>query len=477
MNQKPKSLKFILLICALIFCFKPYCDGQRVIRIDKPGQNIRLNVPNKRNVSICLFNPKPYKLLDAQTFYPVFSDKVILQSALFPCDTHFEGAQFKKEVDFTNSNFSAKALFKDIHAFGLIDFSNVTFSGEVEFTNAKVDSLANFTRSRFLKYASFDYLQLGKSSRITFYGALLPGLSDFSFIQQIDNDFDLTVCNFDTANNYTNNVKGWHYINLYRSDLSKVKIDYSHFRLCFFNKYLAIDSAKQKALLNSDVYALKHNQEFKRYIYTVFPYSRYSSDSDFFINLKNCFAYLLKTEPDLDDKGIDDFITMCFDSKRIPKPLSDEEVISIYEKEIKNFQNTGQIESADKLDIEYRDYKGHGDFLSFLSHIWNNYGHNKEWVFLWVIFFLFVFTLINFFAFNTLQTYVYTIDRINELELNTLGWRVYKALVYTCFVFFLYSVKIADVQVKRIGGLIYFTLIYICGIICIAYTAAFVLRG
>jgi len=162
--------------------------------------------------------------------------------------------------------------------------------------------------------------------------------------------------------------------------------------------------------------------------------------------------------------------------------LSRDEKISIYEAALKNFKDRGQLESYRLLDIEYQGFKRGA--LHFIPLIWNRYGYNTEWIFYWTLFFLLVFTAINYCYLEKLNVMAYPILKDQDLrglkdEPGPWGCRRKRAwysFYYTACLFFPISIKVENISYKRLGLTAYILTIYTFGIICLAYLANFVLQ-
>lgn len=166
-----------------------------------------------------------------------------------------------------------------------------------------------------------------------------------------------------------------------------------------------------------------------------------------------------------------------------PYRLSFDQKSNIYESLLKRFENLGYKESYKELDIEYKKFKEfeNGNWLlkTFfrLKQIWNNFGYNKEYIFYWIIFLVVLFSIINSLFLKKLNTNIYTVFRDNEtlwLRKFSVGAKIKYSFYYTMFVFF--GFKLDFKEIKSYGwGLFYILIIYILGLICVAYFANFVL--
>ena len=151
-----------------------------------------------------------------------------------------------------------------------------------------------------------------------------------------------------------------------------------------------------------------------------------------------------------------------------------------FEKLLNNFKSKGELENYRLLDIDYQRYKikvtSFGYFLWWIPEYWNNYGYNKEWVFGWTFLLVLIFTTINYFWFQRLNANVYNISNIPLFTKLSFGKRLWYSFFYTSIIFFKFSLKIENLNTKKVGGITYIMFIYTLGLICLAYMASFVLE-
>jgi uncharacterized protein YjbI with pentapeptide repeats len=167
-----------------------------------------------------------------------------------------------------------------------------------------------------------------------------------------------------------------------------------------------------------------------------------------------------------------------------PNHSTDEQIISTFEKLLRKFEKDGFIDSYQLLDIEYQTWRLQKQYkinwISLIPKFWWNFGYNKEYIFGWTLFFIIIFSLINYFNLNRLNFGVYTVENIPKLppiaSKRKRGLRFWYSFVYTSSIFFRLTLKLDKINFKRIGGTIYLTLIYIVGLICLAYMANFVIQ-
>ncbi|WP_419701792.1 pentapeptide repeat-containing protein [Mucilaginibacter sp. NFX135] len=454
------------------------------------------------NRQIAIINDKPYDELNKSKSYngAIFRKGVIFSNSKFkngiPCQSsqpiYLAKSLFVKPVNLDSSKFLNIADFNMSDFADTISFVGARFDSTAIFSNCIFRGFANFTRVNFSKMLFFNFLNLKEKATFSFYQSELPDLLDLSRNPLITNKIDLTTCNFDHNKQYEYSSRKWHYINLYASDISKIKIDYVHFRLCFYKNFYLPDKKlvfdknhKDVLIIEKDTIANKsilyHNSYFKAYIKKVFPQSDLFSDESF---LGTIFSFLkFKGNP-----VIDEFVNECYRRRRFPQSLSDEEIYSIYEKELKVFDTEGQRTSYRNMDIEYKNLNN--DF-KIITHVWNCYGYHKEWVIYWMLLFLLVFTIITFFKLKTLisafdmpvlflekkrkkeaPVIIVTEETVNSLNLAD---KLLYAFVFTASIFFPFKFEFSSLKWNT-WWVIYLFIIYLSGIFCIGYLAAFILQ-
>lgn len=153
---------------------------------------------------------------------------------------------------------------------------------------------------------------------------------------------------------------------------------------------------------------------------------------------------------------------------------------AMYEALLNNFKQNGQDESYQLLDIEYQTFKWHhswAPWVPFLLRLWWNFGYDKEFVFLWIIGGLLVFTLICSCYLRTMNAHVYeAISPVKIKDLTKLSKRIWYSFYYTANVFFRLTLDRSCMRFERLGLTIYFFLIYALGTLCLGYLANFILQ-
>jgi uncharacterized protein YjbI with pentapeptide repeats len=446
------------------------------IYAQKIGDNVTLNLDKVKvyNSPIKIeFNP--VTIINNDAYSPIdFKEKVAI-TAEFTKGANFYESTFRKTVDLTQSTFLdasfSNAEFQDTALFFITEFKK-----GVNFTNAKFKKYVFFSSAKFARVASFNGIITTDSTDFNFDGASFPDLLDFSFVKNIHNTIDLTSASFDSTKLYTETTRKWHYINLYDSDISKIKIDYQHFRLCFFangmNYKLGDNGSGDKVnsfvikgdslIFNKKIYSLSDTslykqllkmEPFQNYLAQIFPTSKPNDDAARF------------------------FLIKCVNEKFFPRTLSKDEIISIFETALKNFEINGQKVSYENMDIDYKDFK-FGKYS--LAHIWYCYAYHKEWIFLWTAGFIFLFTIITFFFIRTWNNPVenngtYYIANIPSNSGSYFFSKLWYSFIYTSTIFFLLGLKIENLNFKK-PGVVYIILMYLTGLLCLGYMTNFVLQ-
>ena len=193
------------------------------------------------------------------------SDNINIDSSDF---YNFLGVSNTKILDsfnVSNSIFSSPALFYYNIFDGPANFSNDSFASlnltscifyhGFTFTDNYINSDLLLTSAVFKKNIVFNNVVFGNNAKVDFRNALLPDTLDFSSNARVNNQVDLLVADFSDTARYDTAQKIYkkpHYINLYKSDISKFHLDYFHFRL-YFPPDLTLDERNSvyEALLNN----------------------------------------------------------------------------------------------------------------------------------------------------------------------------------------------------------------------------------
>ena len=303
----------------------------------------------------------------------------------------FFNTNFSKYADFDSSIFAAQTWFSSTQFSGIADFYGTYFSKLVEFNNAIFTSMADFRNATFTKDANFDSTKFGTEA-------------NFSHLQLKDScklHFDNTV--FPKILDFSNNP----------NIVDKIYLSTGNFYDDSFYK------AKTK--------------QYKPHLINL-----YRTDI--------CKFHLDYIH----------FKLLIPDSTNEHKMVSLDEKESIYEALLHNFDIHGQKESYKLLDIEYQSFKwdhSWASWFTWLPRYWWNFGYEKEYIFLWVLGVVILFTLTTFPILNYLNTNVYKVENIpicsppkSKLTVNRCFTRLWYSFIYTTSIFFKLTLKIENIQ-------------------------------
>ena len=397
-------------------------------------------------------------------------------TAKFISDAEFNSLVFMKKASFDSARFMHQLTVYQCFFEENADFAEITMADYAYITDSWFDKNVFFNYAVFHKFLSLSSLEPGDSTKFNFSYAVLPNLINFSRNKELLKPVNFIDADFSRKDVYNQQNRGWHYINLYQTDPSKIKIDYQHFRLCFYNNKkfdsglatnFKYDKNKNTLVINNKSYSfddknlqnsLLANKEFQTYLKVIFP------------------------SADINDPVIGIFMDVCISANGFPQRLSEDETFSIYDGVLKTFDLSGQKNSYELLNIEYQDFKKHGWFN--IPHIWNLHNYRKEWIFFWAGGFLFLFTIITFCFYNKLnktlaEDGVYYIATMPSPILISSPRNFFKrfwcAVFYTCSLFFIIGLKLENINFKKFG-VVYILFVYSIGIMCLGYLANFILQ-
>ena len=176
--------------------------------------------------------------------------------ACFHSVCYFNLSQFHSACDFSWAQFDSISGFNSTHFHSTSNFSHAEFHSVCNFNHAKFDKESNFSYTHFRHKLVLTHLYLTGNTVFDFSYAVLPDTIDISnnpgiflgipatidftladsldgklsstkiiFLQKAANIVKNYFYPFDTIGEYRK-----HCINLYNTDVSKIKIDYDHFK-------------------------------------------------------------------------------------------------------------------------------------------------------------------------------------------------------------------------------------------------------
>jgi len=197
----------------------------------------------------------------------------VFSAAQFHSTITFSKAQFQSTSEFDHAQFDSTAEFNDAQFHDKVNFSNMKFHSKADFSDTHFDSTTNFSYAIFEGNALFTstrfnrkmalvmhYLQVTNNTVFNFSHALLPDTVDLShnIFLGLTANIDFTLADSLKAREVKHEMSFWQYlwhpiknyywypfdttgdsqkikINLYNTDVSKIKIDYNHFKFYVYD--------------------------------------------------------------------------------------------------------------------------------------------------------------------------------------------------------------------------------------------------
>jgi uncharacterized protein YjbI with pentapeptide repeats len=161
------------------------------------------------------------------------------------------------------------------------------------------------------------------------------------------------------------------------------------------------------------------------------------------------------------------------------KELTIDQRENIYEGLLQNLKTHSYQQSYEALDIEYRRFhakQGTFGFLWWVPEYWWQYGYDRLNVFKIVFWSVLILTLLNYIFLNYMVSKIYSIEKMPVYYRKWSWSRLWFSFVYTCIIFFSLSLKIDNINFKQKRGSVYLMMIYVFGIICLAYMANYLIQ-
>ena len=318
-------------------------------------------------------------------------------------------------AQFFNTNFDSRTYFRLVDFNEWVDFRHSTFAQIVSFKGSTFASEANFVGADFGSVADFSSANF--KDKVVFTYCSLPDTLYFGYVQ--------TSKVIDLTNTVIDTIKGTDkydlspeiisskrcLIDLYGTDISKLKFDYSRFRIL----------KKIKRTFGRDTYEYPRRQ------------------------LSNVYEQVLRMQQD--NGFIDGY--------------------EVADKEYQEFKYT-------YAKVWYSDPKSFFDFsINWLQKRWWDYGYNKWLIFRGTGILLLLFTIVNWCWFRSMNEKVYMIDEVYKPEEQ--GLKLLDAFFYTSLIFFGIKLSIKDIRFQNYGGTIYLFVQYVCGVICLGFIVNFII--
>ena len=142
--------------------------------------------------------------------------------AQFDSSAVYYGVEFGSIADFDLAKFKAAAVFDECNFSSKSRFEFVEFHNKASFRNAIFKSDVSFAHAEFAGYT--DFRQAVFNGRVSLYNSRLPDTLDLSHVKNIEGELDLS---------YATKFRGTCYINLLGTEIPRVRLRYSNFRLLF----------------------------------------------------------------------------------------------------------------------------------------------------------------------------------------------------------------------------------------------------
>jgi hypothetical protein len=407
--------KFTLHLIIFFWCINLNIKAQDTLKLDKNIVEDQIRFDEKKIQQVLR------KHNDEKNYFTssLIKKPASFKSATFLQKVYFDSVAFDKTTNFFDATFNddievLNAVFRDYS-----DFTSVTFSKNADFTGAKFDHQVDFSGCNF--GSSVDFSDVIFKNKMSFKNLVLSSETQILFSNTILPDtLDFSFNNSSTLNN-------------------EIDLTTANF----------IDSGQ-----NID------NPHLIQFIKTEI--------SQFHLDYYH-FRLLI---PDSIQSP---------DNPKMHIAISNDEKESIFEGLLNNFKVHGQNESYRKLDIEYKHFKYYRYWWTipfyWLSLLWWNFGYNKELIFLWTLFFVILFTSLNYFKIKKLNTSTYPIDYLpKEYSTMTNKRRYWYSFVYTSIILFRLSLNLEKLSFENIRGTIYILMIYSIGLLCLAYMANFIIQ-
>ena len=418
----------------------------------------------------------------------------------------FYKKRFNKKVDFRRTKFVSKAEFSEADFALTTNFRKSKFDTTADFSHTKFDSLApaNFTEVEFHSIADFTHVEFHSTA-------------DFSWVKFF-NKAQYDQAKFDSSSNFESTE--YHKDAIFTgAEFDTVTFNYSRFySLANFNN-ASFDSTASFEGAHFDSMANFFAVKFGEIV--IFKDAQFNGQSNFkgsrlpkfidFSEVTNIAVEIDLTKAkgnpkynvcyiNLTDAAIDKF---RFRYKRFklwpPGDTTEYELkANVYEDLLKKQKDEGFTQSYEILDKEYREFqytdpgagKGSwGKFLNWVDKNWWEYGYNKELIIRNALIIFLILSFINSFFLKYLITQVYTNEKIckliekRESKNEFIRWfdSLRYSIFYTAVIFFSFNFDMDKLNYAgnldgwKIFNLTYFMVIYLGGVVCMAYLANYII--
>jgi hypothetical protein len=179
------------------------------------------------------------KISDFETSDDHFSDTFFVSNSSFLIDANIRQSVFAKTVAFYQTTFGSEvsfhrtSVFQNVYFGSEVSFRFSYFESGVSFNNCFFMGDADFNYTTFQHFVNFSNIHLGPNTHLNFQFSYLPDTIDLSSIRDLQQDINLTDANLSFRDMKIHGAKIMKpiLICLYNTDISKIRIDYNHFKL------------------------------------------------------------------------------------------------------------------------------------------------------------------------------------------------------------------------------------------------------
>ena len=181
-----------------------------------------------------------------------FSDTLLILRSTVLFNANIRASTFSKEAAFFGTDFGSKephhrpSVFDHVYFGTGVCFRFSFFLSGVQFNNCSFLGDVDFGYTNFRHFADFSNIHLGPNAHLNFQFAYLPDTISFLNTRDIQQDIVLTDANLAFRDQKKNGVHAMAPIQicLYNADVSKIRIDYTHFRLWLPDSVIDLDASR-----------------------------------------------------------------------------------------------------------------------------------------------------------------------------------------------------------------------------------------
>jgi len=434
----------------------------------------------------------------------------------FDSISDFSLAQFNTTARFYNAVFNSTANFRDTKFNSIADFTGVQFISGARFSAAQFDSTAQFYDADFMSTAYFSETKFNSTAdfrktkfilETRFFSAKFNSNARFSSVQ-FDSIVYFSSAVFDSTV-YFWNTKFNSIAYFWGTEFSST----AYFRDAKFNSIADFSDAEFKSIANFKNVNFDSSAIFKNVVFNseiIFDSTLLPKNLSFY-NVQD-----IQKEIDLTGAIINPQYNICYinltyanvDKFRFRynrfKLYFDDETESelksnVYEELLRKTEKEGFINSYEKLDREYREFKylegkkyekkrTWGKIINWIDKTWWGYGYDKELILRNTLLLFIIFLIINLVFLRQMLFKVYNVEHFSSLRQEIQGFILFNipklfliTILYTSLIFFGLKFNFDYLKIRenlyswRIVFLIYFFLQYIIGLVCLAYLANFII--